>query len=472
MAGTTLEERFLAYVERLSEVLGHADRKEPFQAYCRGLILSGERKSVEPMAARVRPLAVSAAHQSLHHFVAMAAWSGEALLAAAREQVLPAIGSIMAWIIDDTGFPKKGKHSVGVARQYCGQLGKQDSCQVAVSLSVASEAASLPIAYRLYLPKEWAEDPGRRVKTGVPDEVVFQTKPQIALDQIRKVLAEGVGRGVVLADAGYGAAMTFQEGLLDLGLSYLVGIQPLASVWSSGTAPLPAKTWSGKGRPPKLLRRAAGHTPLAAKELAMALPPATWQEVSWREGTKGELVSRFMAVRVRPGHRDYWREQPWPELWLLVEWPRGEPEPSKYWFGNLAADTPIERLVTLAKLRWRIERDYQELKQELGLGHFEGRGWRGFHHHASLCIAAYGFLVRERTTLPPTRLPTAELEAPALPTSFRPRGTGHTSATARSHLHRHLAPSPRRAPRPPTRALPLLRAMAHPSVNFPQLMTQ
>ena len=369
----TLEERFTGYVEALSGTLAHADREQPFAAYCRGLILPGERKSIEPMAARVRPERVSATHQSLHHLVAKAAWSDEALLAAARHQVLPALGPITAWIIDDTGFPKKGKHSVGVARQYCGQLGKQDNCQVAVSLSVANEQASLPVAYRLYLPQAWADDPTRRHKAGVPQEVTFKTKPEIALEQIRDALKQGVSPGVVLADAGYGADMDFQEGLLGLDLAYVVGIQPNTSLWPPGTGPLPAKPWSGRGRPPTRLRRQARHEPVAAEELARSLSAEAWQTVTWREGTKGTLTSRLAALRVRPGHRDYDRSEPWPELWLLAEWPESEEEVTKYWLANLPADTPLPRLVGLTKLRWRIERDYQELKQELGLGHFEGR---------------------------------------------------------------------------------------------------
>ena len=188
---------------------------------------------------------MSAAHQSLHHLVAKAAWSDEALLAAVREQVLPALGPITAWIVDDTGFPKKGKHSVGVARQYCGALGKTDNCQVAVSLSLANERASLPIAYRLYLPEIWAGDPERRVKAGVPDEITFQTKPQIALEQIRAALVQGVTPGVVLADAGYGADMDFQEGLLALELAYVVGILPNTSVWPPGTAPVAGQALVG-----------------------------------------------------------------------------------------------------------------------------------------------------------------------------------------------------------------------------------
>jgi SRSO17 transposase len=473
MADEMVEERFSVYVRGLAGALGHADRKGPFDAYCRGLILPGERKSVEPMAARVRPLEVSAAHQSLHHLVAKAAWSDVALLAAVREQVLPAIGPVEAWIVDDTGFPKKGKHSVGVARQYCGQLGKQDNCQVAVSLSVANGRASLPVAYQLYLPQAWTADPERRRKAGVPEEITFATKPQIALEQIREALTRGVPAGVVLADAGYGADMGFQEGLLDLSLSYLVGVQPHASVWASGTTPLPAKPWAGRGRPPTRRRRADGHRPMAAKTLALSLPAAAWQTVTWRDGVTGDLISRFAAVRVRPGHRDYDRAVAWPELWLLSEWPEGEAEPTKLWFANLAVDTALERLVALAKLRWRIERDYQELKQELGLGHFEGRGWRGFHHHASLCIAAYGFLVRERAALPPTSVPTPpELQKPVLPETFRPRGSKLASPAPRPNLDRHPALPPRRPARPTARALPMLRATAQRATNFSHFMTQ
>jgi len=382
-------------------------------------------------------------------------------------QVLPAIGPIEAWIVDDTGFPKKGKHSVGVARQYCGQLGKQDNCQVAVSLSVANGQASLPVAYQLYLPQAWATDAERRHKGGVPEEIVFETKPQIALEQIRAALTQGVAAGVVLADAGYGADMDFQEGLLDLSLSYVVGVQPHASVWAPGTAPLAVKPWTGKGRPPTRRRRADGHRPIAAKDLALALPATAWQSVTWRDGVRGELNSRFAAVRVRPGHRDYERPAPWPELWLLVEWPEGEAEPTKLWFANLGVDTALERLVALAKLRWRIERDYQELKQELGLGHFEGRGWRGFHHHASLCIAAYGFLVRERTALPPTSVSSASgFQKPSLSETFRPRGSKPASAAPRPHLPRHLTSPPRRPARQTARPLPLLRAMAPQSMNI------
>ncbi|BCH18943.1 DDE transposase [Mesorhizobium sp. L-2-11] len=362
----TSESRFAAYVETLASVLGHADRVAPLKAYCTGLLLPRERKSVEPMAARVEPGRVQAAHQSLHHFVAKADWSDDAVLSRVREQVLPALerqGQIRAWIVDDTGFPKKGKHSVGVARQYCGQLGKQDNCQVAVSLSVATEQASLPIAYQLYLPESWANDPDRRAKTGVPENVVFRTKPEIALAQIRAALEAGVSRGVVLADAGYGNDTAFRTGLTKVGLTYVVGVQSSIRLWSLGTQPLPPKPWSGRGRPPSRVRRQAEHAPVSAKELAQALPEDAWHMVTWREGSKASLASRFAAVRVRPAHRDYWRSIPHAEEWFLIEWPDGEVEPTKYWLSTLPGKTRLADLVDQAKMRWRIERDYQELKQ-------------------------------------------------------------------------------------------------------------
>ncbi len=437
---STSESRFAAYVERLSSALGHADRKAPLKAYCMGLILPGERKSVEPMAARVDPGRVGAAHQSLHHFVAKAEWSDEAMLAVVRTEVLSAIerqGPMRAWIVDDTGFPKKGRHSVGVARQYCGQLGKQDNCQIAVSLSVANDHASLPIAYRLYLPEAWADDPDRRAKAGVPEDIGFRTKPEIALDQVRTALAAGVPTGAVLADAGYGTDTGFRGALTEMGLTYVVGIQSSTSVWSPGTGPLPPRPWSGKGRPPSLSRRDPEHKPVSAKELAHGLPVDAWQTVTWREGTNAPLSSRFAALRVRPAHRDYWRSAPRPEEWLLVEWPQEESEPTKYWFSTLPEGVALADFVNLAKLRWRIERDYQELKQEIGLGHYEGRGWRGFHHHATLAIAAYGFLVSERSRIPPSGPRNAAvLTAPAVPEDYRPRGASAPPRASRRQLHR------------------------------------
>jgi SRSO17 transposase len=472
----TGERRLQAYLARLAEVVGHADRRERVVGYCTGLLLPGERKSVEPMAARLDPARVSSLHQALHHFVATAPWSDAAVLAAVREQVLPALtrhGPAAAWIIDDTAFPKKGKHSVGVARQYCGQLGKRENCQVAVTLSVANERASLPVAFDLYLPEDWAGDPARRAEAGVPQDLAFRTKPRIALGQIRRALADGVPPGVVLGDAGYGIDTDFRTALTASALPYVLGVQSTIGVWPPGCGPLPPEPWSGRGRPPKLRRRDPEHQPLTAKDLAFALPPSAWRMVGWREGSRGELSGRFAAVRVRPSHRDYWRAEPHPEEWLLVEWPEAKEEPTKCWLSTLPETAPIEELVATAKLRWRIERDYQELKQELGLDHYEGRGWRGFHHHATLCIAAYGFLVRERSLFPlrsasaATRLRYPRAGGPEGVPSRPERHDPHSIASVRRLLAIALA---RRLPRCPCCQLPV-----RPSVPVPQtslLVTQ
>ncbi len=423
-AETVRATRFAAYVNDLAAALGHRDRHEPLRAYVTGLCLPGERKSVEPMAARVDPRHVRSRHQSMHHFIADAPWEAAAVLRVARARVLSAMvrhGPVAAWIVDDTGFPKKGQHSVGVARQYCGVLGKQDNCQVAVSVSVANEAVSLPVAYQLYLPESWASDRRRRRAAGVPDHITLQPKWQIALGQIAAVQAEGVPPAPVLADAGYGDTTAFREALTTAGLAYVVGVKKETTAWPPGEAPRPPKRWKGRGRPPTHVRRTARHTPQSLKQLAVTLPTTAWRTVTWREGTRGAMRSRFARLRVRPAHRDEERTEPRREEWLLIEWPRGDAEPTKYWLSTLPETTPVAELARLAKLRWRIERDYQELKDELGLDHFEGRGWRGFHHHGALCIAAYAFLAAERARLSPPA-PLSFLRAARLPKGFTPRG--------------------------------------------------
>ncbi len=428
------EKRFAAYLEGLAKAAGHADRETPLKNYCAGLLLPGERKSVEPMAARLAPDNIQRMHQSLHHLVADAPWSDEEMLRQVRSSVLPAMreqGKIVCWIVDDTGFPKKGSHSVGVARQYCGQVGKQDNCRVAVSLSVATWSASLPIAFRLYLPESWTEDKKRRKEGGIPEEIQFQTKPQIALAQIKKAVEEDVTRGVVVADAGYGVDGRFRAGIRELGLEYAVGVQSSLTVWAPGTEPLPPAPRKQTGRPPSLLRRDQDHQPVSAKQLASDLPAKEWKTVNWRQGAEQKLRSRFAAARVRPAHRDYWQAEPHAEEWLLIEWPKGEAESAKYWLSTLPADTKLKDLVAIAKQRWIIERDYEELKQELGLGHYEGRGWRGFHHHATLCIAAYGFLVAERSLFfPSARAGKLGLRAAPLSPHFQPRGAARSGRAA------------------------------------------
>jgi SRSO17 transposase len=470
------ESRFAAYVEELVSVIGHRDRARPLRDYCSGLMLPCERKSVEPIAAVTAPARVAAQHQSLLHFVGEGRWSDEKVLAKVRELVLPEIerhGSIEAWIIDDTGLPKKGRHSVGVARQYCGQLGKEDNCQVAVSLSIANEHASLPVAYRLYLPQEWTKDRDRLRKAGVPDEVAFKTKHEIALEQLRGACEAGLPRGVTLLDAGYGNNSELRADIAALGLSYVAGIVSNTTVWAPGTEPLPAKAWSGRGRPTKRLRRDAAHQPVAVKELALALPKRAWRTVTWRQGTAEQLSSRFARVRVRAARRDFTRSESRPEEWLLIEWPKNEKEPTKYWLSTLSANIALQDLVYFAKLRWRIERDYQELKQEVGLGHFEGRGWRGFHHHATLCIAAYGFLICERETIPPSPTrSTRMLPKLAVPGGYRPRGSAAAAGTAYPELDRDHAPTAHDSPRSDVAAMPMLCCAGQKIGSAQKFMTQ
>ena len=425
-----------------------------------------ERKSVEPMAAVTAPARTAAQHQSLLHFVGEGGWSDEKVLAKVREMVLPAIerhGPIEAWIIDDTGFPKQGRHSVGVARQYCGQLGKQDNCQVAVSLSIANHHASLPVAYRLYLPKDWAEDSERRRKAGVPDGYRLQDQ---AGDRAGAAALGVRGRASARRGAdgrrlwrqhraarrhhGAGVALCRRHHAEHHG----VGARHGAAA---------AEAWSGRGRPPKLMRRDDKHRPISVKELAFGLPTAAWRKIKWREGTAEPLSSRFARVRVRVAHRDYNLTDSRPEEWLLIEWPEGEDEPTKYWLSTLPKDISFRDLVDITKLRWRIERDYQELKQEVGLGHFEGRGWRGFHHHATLCIAAYGFLISERETIPPSGPRSAALfPQPAFPTVTDPeapplRPERHIPNSIATMRRRLIAALVRTLPRCPCCSAPMAR---------------
>jgi SRSO17 transposase len=399
------EQNLMGYLERLTVVVGHADRHEPLRAYLEGLLLPGDRKSVEPMAARIDPRHVRSRHQSMHHFVATAPWDAQKIIQVARDYALEEFehhGGVQAWVLDDTSYPKKGTHSVGVGRQYCGVLGKQENCQVAVTMSLANELMSVPATYRLYLPESWASDRARREVAGVPEEVVFQTKTEMALDQIDQLLADGVPKAPVVMDAFYGRATELRDEIANRGLQYV------AAVREDTTVSLPGP--------------AGAKDPVAVKQLAASLPKTAWRSVWWRHGTKGDKRSRFALLRVRIAHQAPVRGQERDLEWLLIEWPPAEPEPVHYWLSNLPAGTRISKIVNLAQMRWRIERDYEELKGELGLDHYEGRGWLGFHHHGALCIAAYAFLIAERARLSPPH-PLSFLRPAALPEGFRPRGS-------------------------------------------------
>ena len=403
-------DRLETFGELMAESLGHADRRGPCIDYLNGLLLPGDRKSMEPMAARLDARRTGAKHQSLQHFVSESPWDEQRLLDAMRSYALPAMmacGGVTAWVVDDTGIPKKGRHSVGVGRQYCGVLGKQDNCQVAVSVSLANERMGLPVSWRLYLPEAWAEDAQRRAKAKVPAEVSFRRKWEIAHDEIDRLMAAGIPPGIVLADAGYGMITEFRRGLTQRGLTYAVGVLP-----EQGVALAREESPRRRVKPKEE----------NARTVAMALPASAWRTVTWREGTHGDQSSRFAAVRVRHTHRVKVKEPVRPVEWLVIEWPTGESEPRKYALSTLPQDIELSEMVRLLKMRWRIERDYEDLKGELGLDHFEGRSWTGFHHHGALCLAAFAFIAAERVRgFSPSRA--AFLPPRQTPEDFRPRGS-------------------------------------------------
>ncbi len=424
------DERLDAYVEFLAGRLRKAHwhgRKEILGNYCRGLMLPGDRKSLEPMAARLDPLHCRAQHQALQHLVTDSNWDSEALIRASTDFALPflrALGPIEAYPLDDVSFVKQGKHSVGVARQYCGAMGKTANCQVAVTVSISHGAGSLPCAFRLFLPQAWAEDPARRVETGIPPEIGFKKKWEIAIDLLDELRKAGYPEAPVLADAGYGDATAFREALQARNRSYAVQVNCTITVWPPGHGPVPPRKTPKGGRPTQTLRPNKSHPAVTVLDLAKSLPPEAWKTIEWREGTRGPMRGRFAITRVRIANKTEKRLTPPPEEWLLIEWPEQEPEPTKYWLSNVSPTMRPEDLVCLAKLRWRIERDYEELKGELGLDHFEGRTWRGFHHHASLCFAAYAFMVTERARVfPPSIRDIIRSQRFAIPEAVRRRGS-------------------------------------------------
>lgn len=387
------------FLETMTEGMGRAERRASLRAYVTGLLLDGERKSVEPIAARLVDTSdeVESMRQRLLGCLSESEWRESALLDRLAVKLQRELPGVEALVVDDTGFPKKGRHSVGVARQYSGTLGRTDNCQVGTSLHLAGESGSGCIAFTLYLPEEWAEDFPRRRKTGVPDQILFRRKWQISLEQIDTAIAAGIRKHVVLADAGYGDAVEFRDGLVARGLEYVVGVQGTAVVWPPGSNPKIPPRRPRRGRP-QTRYRDEQRPPISLQQLASTL---SYRAVKWREGSRGWQVSRFAAARVRTAHRHSNNAPPGAEQWLLCEWHEAQPAPHKFYLSTLPADASLRALVRLAKLRWRVERDYQEMKQEIGLDHFEGRSWRGFHRHAALCAVAHAFLVIRRALFPP-----------------------------------------------------------------------
>ena len=447
-----VESQFEDYCSALVAALGHADRHGPAKLYLKGLLLPGERKSVEPMAARLCPENVRSAHQSMNHLVAAADWSDSAVLGVAAGRVCPELSNKDErcwWIVDDTSHVKKGQHSVGVARQYCGRLGKRENCQVAVSLSFANMYGSMPVGYRLYLPEKWTSNRARCHKAGVPKDIEFRTKGQIAREQIECALANNIPRGIVLADSGYGTEADFRDWLRSQELDYVLGIRESTSVWWGRHQPaqIPQEPAAGRRRP--LIRRDAKHQPVSVLEVARALPPKMWRSITWRQGSCKPLSSRFARVRARASHHDRLRD----EEWLLIEWPEGEAEPVHYWLSTLPQGISFRQLVSNAMGRWMIERDYEELKSELGLSQYEGRNWRGFHHHATLCIAAYAFLMLQRLR---GKKNSGAFKQPPVPEGFRPRGS-RADAAAQPLVDRQRALPSGSRDRSDVVSLPMLR---------------
>jgi SRSO17 transposase len=386
LTNTAAEQRLAAYLDRIGEVLDRPERRASFAVYALGVLGEGERKSLEPIAARActDPERMDAEHQRLHHFATDSPWDDHAVRREAARYALAAMTRrepVDSWIIDDTGFLKQGTHSVGVQRQYSGSAGKTTNCQVAASLTITTRTEQLPIDFELYLPECWLTD-ARRVEARIPWNVKFATKPQLALQMIRRALDDGVPHGTILADQAYGCAEEFREGVRDLGLHYAVAVDPRSVVL----------VFNKRGR--------RSHEPVSLKKLAFKIEAAGgFRRHTWRQGTKQPLSARFALRRVvwagrsYRGNVDIGQREP---VWLLIEWRDGESEPANYFFSSLPGPMTTKKLVRVVMQRWRIERTYEDLKGELGLDHYEGRRYPGWHHHVSVVLSCYAFVVAER----------------------------------------------------------------------------
>lgn len=376
-------ERLEGYFDRIGEVLGRRERRQSFAVYAMGLLGDGERKSMEPIACRgcVDPAKADAAHQRLIHFASDSPWSDrDVRLEAARYGIEALTGreSIESWIVDDTGFLKQGIHSVGVQRQYTGSAGKIANCQIGVSLSIATPTEHLPIDFELYLPEMWAADPDLRRGARIPDDVGFKPKTELALDMVKRAVADGIPKGVLLADSAYGTSLEFREQVRALGLQYAVGVDPKTAVW------LLDQPWQrGEG--------------ISVRDLALQLRErGAFRRCTWRKGTRADLTAKFALQRVLPAHIHGGPASEREPLWLLIEWRDGEDEPANYFLSSLPERISKKRLIRIAMQRWRTERVYEDLKDELGLDHFEGRRFPGWHHHISVALCCYAFIIAER----------------------------------------------------------------------------
>ena len=391
-----LDHRLTSFLEDLLAPMGRSERRHWARLYIEGLLLDGERKSIEPMASRIPAADV----QALRQFAGQSPWTVEEVQRQLALKVVDLLSDPEVWILDDTSFPKAGQHSVGVARQYCGALGKVANCQVAVTLHWSSGEASCPLGWRLYLPEAWFEDRQRAAEVKLPAGLSFRSKPELALELIDEVVNWGVPALPVVGDCFYGDSCDFRRQLRQRQLDYVVAVEPKTSVFTEDPdRPLPPPKRTG--RPRKHVPADLLPPPRDLGTLAQQLPASAWQDVTWREGSRGMQRSRFARVKV-------WAARGWLSRkpaeciteWLLIEWPKGEKQPIKYWLAHLSHPTPgLRRLVRIAHARWRIELDYRELKEELGLDHFEGRHWLGWYHHVTLVTLAYAFLRTEQARL-------------------------------------------------------------------------
>jgi SRSO17 transposase len=388
-----LDGRLDLFLADLTTSLGRSERRRWAKAYLQGLLLDGTRKSIEPLAGRT-----GADVQSLRQFVGQSPWAVEEMQRRLAEKTVDLLSEPEVWMIDETSFPKAGEASVGVARQYCGALGKIANCQVAVSLHWSTAEASCPVAWQLYLPETWLETPERRAAGKIPEEITYRSKNQLALDLIDQAIAWELPRLPVVADSAYGNDFNFRSGLRERKMAYAVAVEPSTKAWTTDPGAVPVASRKPRGRPQKYPALKDMPEPQTLAEIARACPPGVWRDVTWRQGTKGPMRSRFARVQVWAAHA--WRKSEHPKRemeWLLIEWPEGAKEPSDYWLVQL--DEPavgLRRLIRIARSRWRVEMDYRELKEELGLDHYEGRHWLGWHHHVTLVSVAFAFLRSEQ----------------------------------------------------------------------------
>jgi SRSO17 transposase len=375
--------RLTTYFEKIGEHLPRREQRESFATYFYGILSDGERKSVEPIAARAcgEPEGTKRSHDRLLHFLGQSPWSDRAVRREAARHAIAAMAErepVTTWILDDTGFLKQGSHSVGVQRQYTGSAGKVTNCQIGVSLSVASRGEHVPIDFALYLPKTWLDSPARRLEARIPADTIFKTKIELGLDLVVRALDDELPGEIVLADAAYGSSVEFRNGLVAYGLDYAVGVNGTSKVWML----------DARGR--------RSTDAVSAVDLGVRLGRKAFRHIMWRDGTRGPLFSKFCFRRVIVAHDDGTPAEDRDPVWLVIEWPDGESRPTKFTLTTLPRRMSKKQIVRTTKERWRTERAYEELKGELGLDHYEGRSFPGWNHHVSVVLCCYAFVVAER----------------------------------------------------------------------------